>query len=122
MRGWVVAALVLVHGCRDDHRSPPAPAPVPLDAGVAIVPRLPASPDGAAELRALDADVERARRDPHGTPLVGLLLERASIRGRLEDYVEAAALSAKLVATSPVPPDAWLARARALSRIHRFAD
>lgn len=80
-------------------------APVPL----------PVTPDGAMELRALDEELAGARH--HETKLA-LLLERAAIRQRLEDYLEARELSAAWVADAPGSRAAWTARARVLSRVH----
>src|SRR5215203_5884008 len=118
----LVVAVALGLGCRGDR---------PHDAGsngsasvvsaADLVPKLPATPEGPAELRVLDDEVERARTGPHREPHVELLLERAAIRGRLEDYVEANDASEALVRTSPVSVSAWTVRCRTLTRIHRFA-
>jgi tetratricopeptide (TPR) repeat protein len=80
-----------------------------------VAPRLPVTPDGAMELRALDEELAQAR---HAETKLALLLERAAIRQRLEDYLEARELSAAWVADAPGSLAAWTARARVLSRIH----
>ncbi|HSK02112.1 MAG TPA: tetratricopeptide repeat protein [Kofleriaceae bacterium] len=88
-------------------------------AAPAILPSLPRSPDGAMEQRALDEQLHRAR---HPAERIPLLLERAAIRQRLEDYVDADARSAAWVAEAPASLDAWKLRARVLARLHRLAD
>jgi tetratricopeptide (TPR) repeat protein len=133
LRGWVLAALLI--GCRGD---PPAsegtgsPRPAPTTSGggagtgsasasapASLVPRLPASPDGAQERHALDRRIEIHRDEP-GLEIM-LLLERAWIRGRLEDYTEALQRSEAWVVKAPTLRRAWQARAQVLTRVHEFA-
>jgi hypothetical protein len=114
-------AVALAAGCRDDRappgdRAPPAAA-APRVSG-ALVPALPRSPDGAMELRVLDEQIARAARPGERVPL---LLERAAIRQRLEDYVEAVARSAAWVAEAPGSLEAWKLRAQVLVRVHDTA-
>ena len=113
----LVVAVVLLAACRGD----------PQDAGhkrpasaVSAVPKLPYSDDGAAELRALDDRVRIHAGEP--AKEIGLLLERAAYRGRVEDYEQAVALADKLVAEHPADPAAWKIEVSALSAVHRFAD
>jgi hypothetical protein len=114
----ILAALVI--GCRGDHAEP-APAPVTTPAGSATmvggIPKLPISADGVQAVAALDASI--AKRRDHG--VVALLLERASIRGQLEDYVAGLEGSARWVDEDPTDVEAWKTRVLALSRVHQFA-
>jgi tetratricopeptide (TPR) repeat protein len=71
------------------------------------------------ELRVLDEQISRARQPAQKIPL---LLERAAIRQRLEDYVDASALSAAWVGEAPASVGAWKLRAQVLTRIHRIAE
>jgi tetratricopeptide (TPR) repeat protein len=114
LRGAIVAALLVTASCRGDHHAPPPPAPA------AVVPKLPRSPDGVTELHAIDQRIELHKADPHDE--LAYLGQRASARGRLEDYQAMLAISADWVARSPNDSDAWLARAHALAMVHDFAD
>src|SRR5262245_56331842 len=107
----IAAALcwVALVGCRD------APASRAAPPEAAAVPKLPASPDGLAELRALDQRIEIHRDDP-GLEIL-LLLDRAWIRGRLEDHVAAVRRSEDWVAKAPALRRAWLTRAQVLTRV-----
>lgn len=135
MRGWVAAAALatLVGACRGDHpgsgragpagsataATPSSPSAPPPSAPASLVPVLPASPDGIEELRALDRRIELHRGEPELEIL--LLLERAWIRGRLDDYLEALQRSEAWVAAAPNQRRAWQARAQVLTRVHEFA-
>lgn len=126
MRCLLVAAMLLA-ACRGDHAPAPSATKVHKDAGldgpasrVSDVPSLPRSDDGVAELRALDKQIEIAAGD--NARLVPLLLERAAIRGRVEDYERALATSAALVKELPRDDNAWELRVKALTAVHRFAD
>jgi tetratricopeptide (TPR) repeat protein len=111
-------------GCRGDGgraapgagstSSPASTRPTPV-----IVPNLPPSPDGAEELRALDRRIELHRDE--SALAIGLLLERAWIRGRLEDYLAALQRSEQWVASAPKARRAWQTRAQVLTRVHEFA-
>jgi len=115
MRHVVVAALLLA-GCRNDHEQRhEAPAKPPPS----VVPKLPLSPDGIEELRGLDRRIELHTDDPKAE--LGFLGERATARGRLEDYQAMLAISADWIAKAPDDADAWLARAHALATVHDFA-
>ena len=129
-RGAVLAAALLV-GCRADHRPddgagsalPMSPTPragsgAPR-APASLVPKLPASPDGEDELRVLDRRIELHRDEPELE--IMLLLERASIRGRLEDYRDALGRSKAWIAKAPAQRRAWQTRAQVLTRVHEFA-
>ena len=102
-------------GCRAKHAHRDA-AVAPTPAVVSVVPKLPMSEDGVAELHELDRRIEIHE----GRERVGFLLQRASLRGRLEDFQRALAESAALVAASPAD-DTWLLRAQALAAVHEFA-
>jgi tetratricopeptide (TPR) repeat protein len=113
----LVAALVLF-ACRGDEPAPrPRASPVESTAG-SVVPKLPRSRDGRAEMRELDGAIGRAEQPGE---LVRLLLSRAAVRGGLEDLVRALALSERWIAEAPNDLGAWQARVTALSRVHRFA-
>lgn len=124
-RCWVVAAALLT-ACRGEAQAdspspaasqPPAPAS-PASQPAALVPKLPASPDGAEELRALDRRIEIHRSEPELE--IVLLLERAWIRGRLEDYVDALRRSQAWVRRAPGLRRAWQTRAQVLARVHEL--
>jgi tetratricopeptide (TPR) repeat protein len=131
-RGWALAVALLV-GCRADHRpsdgagSPSLASSAPrAGSGSAaprvaesLVPRLPASPDGVDELHVLDRRIEIHRDEPELE--IVLLLERAWIRGRLEDYRDALQRSAAWIAKAPNQPRAWQTRAQVLTRVHELA-
>ena len=111
----LIVAVALVAACRGDRE----PAPSAGSAAVSVVPYLPQSPDGAEELRAIDQRVAIHRDEP--LVEIALLLDRASLRGHVEDYVEALARSAELVEHAPDERDAWALRTRALAAVHDFA-
>lgn len=90
-----------------------------VGSAASIVPRLPASPDPAEAMRTLDAQIAAHVSEPDQE--VELLLQRAALRGRLEDYVEALARSKAWVQAEPKNAAAWVHRASALARVHRFA-
>ncbi|HSD87410.1 MAG TPA: hypothetical protein VLB44_07840, partial [Kofleriaceae bacterium] len=120
MNRWLVA-IALLAACRGDHRS------IRKDAGhdvpasvVSAVPKLPQSGDGDAELRALDTQIEHATGKPH--VLIPLLLQRATVRGHVEDYQRALAESEAAVKASPRDDTAWKLRINALGAVHRFTD
>ena len=117
----VVAALIAAcHGEK--------PAPSQERAGSAgsgsglapAVPKLPYSDDGDAWMRGLDDEIRRA--DADATKLVGLLLERAEIRGMLEDYTRALARAHDAVAKRPADMAALAALGRAQLAVHAFDD
>jgi tetratricopeptide (TPR) repeat protein len=113
----LLVAAALLAACRGG--KPPArkdAGPTGPALSVSVVPKLPLSPDGDAELATLDASIESAT-DPRTR--VVLLLQRAAIRGRLDDYV-AAVTAAESLGDSNA--DALDARVQALLRVHRFAD
>jgi tetratricopeptide (TPR) repeat protein len=116
LRRLIVAALLVTASCRGDHHAPPPPPAPP----VSVVPKLPRSPDGVTELHAIDQRIELHKADPHDE--LAYLGQRASARGRLEDYQAMLAISADWIAKSPNDSDAWLARAHALAMVHEFAD
>lgn len=116
---YLVVAAMLFAACRGGN----APR-VRKDAGsegpafrVSVVPELARTEDGTAELRALDKSIELAR---DGASSIKLRLQRAAIRGRLEDFERAVADSAALVAKSPRDDGAWRVRIDALLRVHEF--
>ena len=149
-RSWIVAAALLI-GCRSEDgggspaatgsgagtgsalgpasppvsstassASPPgSPAASPASQPASLVPKLPASPDGVEELRALDRRIELHRNEPELA--IVLLLERAWIRGRLDDYLEALRRSQAWVRRAPALRRAWQTRAQVLARVHEIA-
>ena len=112
----LLAALVLV-GCRGEEPAPRREEP-PAAVPDSIIPKLPRSRDGRVELRELDGALARATRP---NERVNLVLQRAAVRGGLEDLVEALALSERWIAEAPNDLHAWQARVAALSHVHRFA-
>jgi tetratricopeptide (TPR) repeat protein len=114
----VLVALALLTACRGgQHARKDAGRPEDAPASrVSVVPKLPATDDGDAALRSLDAEIASTT----GNHQLELLLVRAGIRGSLDDYRAALASSAKLV--TPTDFVAWKLRVDALSRVHRFAD
>jgi len=127
MRRLLVAVWLLA-GCRGDRdrAAPPSPSPPAVAAAGTNgpnLPKLPTSPDGVAELRAIDADLARLRGDVSGRgSFVNLLLGRAGVTQTVEDYVEAVAVTQAWVDAAPDDAGAWKARAQTLARVHRFAD
>jgi tetratricopeptide (TPR) repeat protein len=123
----LVVAMALLTGCRGDRDqrasfSPPAPAVATSVSASPIVPKLPSSPDGVEELRVIDGQVAQLRSDPvRRVSFVTILLGRAGITQRLEDFVDAVAVSEAAIKATPDEPAAWKGRAQALSRVHRFA-
>jgi tetratricopeptide (TPR) repeat protein len=119
-------AVLVAFGCRGNatrHDAGPAVGPVapvsPVGPVVSIVPPLPASPDPAEAMRTLDARIAAHVTEPDQE--IELLLQRAALRGRLEDYTEALARSSAWVKAEPTNAAAWAQRASALARVHRFA-
>ncbi|HTR53247.1 MAG TPA: hypothetical protein VMJ10_21275 [Kofleriaceae bacterium] len=97
-------------------------APSPSSAS-GIVPRLPPSIDAFDKMQAIDKRLPRLRSDDRQVGLfLATLLERASIRGDLEDYLEALDRSKAWSDKAPKEPEAWHWRVVALSRVHRFDD
>lgn len=70
-------------------------------------------------MRTLDARITAHVADPDQE--IELLLQRASLHGRLEDYVEALARSKAWVEAEPNNAAAWAQRGSALARVHQFA-
>jgi tetratricopeptide (TPR) repeat protein len=118
MRVAIVAALLITASCRGDRNDHRQPAHTTAQA--VVVPALPRSPDGIAELHALDQRIAIHKANAHDE--LAYLGQRASARGRLEDYQAMLAISADWIATSPNDSDAWLARAHALAMVHEFAE
>ncbi len=121
----VAAALVLWTACRgepDHHAARAADPKAGSDRASSLVPKLPRSESGDDELRIIDRQIEIHRVKPDDIGQVfELYLVRAGIRGDLEDYQAALALTATWLERSPGDLDAMKARVRALSRVHRFA-
>ena len=69
------------------------------------------------------ADIARLRQEPlGGVQIVSLLLARAAIEQRLEDYVEAVERTKALVEKYGDKVSIWKLRVTALTRVHRFAE
>jgi tetratricopeptide (TPR) repeat protein len=116
----LVVAVALLAACRDG-KAPSARKDAGRDgpaSRVSAVPKLPRSADGVAELKILDESIARASNDARTR--VPLLLQRASIRGRLEDYEAAVRDSAPLVADPRADATALQLRVQALLRVHDF--
>ncbi len=114
----VVVALIVA--CRGEN---PAPSQGSAGSGsgpATAVPKLPYSDDGAAWMRGLDDEIRRA--DADDVKLVGLLLERASIRGILEDYTRGLARARDAVNKRPDNAAALAVLARAQLAVHAFDD
>ncbi|MGE5185114.1 MAG: hypothetical protein ACM31C_23760 [Acidobacteriota bacterium] len=120
-----IVALALVVACRGgcSQPAPTAHHEAGRDGGPAsLVPRLPRSDDPALALQELDAAVAIYRQRDQLGEAVAALLDRAAVKGQLEDFQDALALSAKYVEREPNQVAAWRSRFAALSRVHRFAD
>jgi len=122
----VIVALALLAACRggrrtlrDDAGSARGSA-LSVSARSSIVPKLPVTDDGVAAVRTLDTQIELAASRPHA--LIPLLLQRASVRGHVEDYQRALAESEAAVKASPRDDAAWNLRVRALGAVHRFNE
>ncbi len=125
MRRLLVVAALLA-ACRGEQRAPAkhdnagSAATGSASSSRTVVPTLPKSEDGVAAMKALDADIERASAEP--VKLVDLLLERASIRGLVEDYQRALEVGAIAVKAKPDDFAALTALARAQLAAHLFDD
>jgi tetratricopeptide (TPR) repeat protein len=118
MRAWLVVVALLA-ACRGE---PSAHTPSRDDAAVssAVVPVLPRSDDGEAAMRGLDADI--ARYEAAGDyRAIALMLDRAAIRGQLEDYTSALAAARAYQRRNPTSADAVAMVARAQLAVHDFA-
>ncbi|MBV8761483.1 MAG: hypothetical protein JO257_29570, partial [Deltaproteobacteria bacterium] len=117
-----VIAVTLLAACRggSSHRASARhdAGSVPASA-VSVVPRLPRSPDGVAEMNRVDAEIALAKEPFIAMPLV---LLRASMRGRLDDFQDALARSEAWLAAAPTQQAAIRTRVEVLERVHRFAD
>jgi tetratricopeptide (TPR) repeat protein len=120
MRSLVVA-VALIAACRGDHRKAQQHAGSAGSASAPLVPHIFASDDGVAALANVDRKIEILEKSAdQPLQLVGLVLVRATFRGRLEDYVDADKRSAAWIASAPTEPEAWKARTQALTAIHEF--
>jgi tetratricopeptide (TPR) repeat protein len=84
-----------------------------------VLPKLPRSPDGVAEVKRLEAELQLAK-DPNTALPLSLTL--AKVRGRLEDYQDVLARSQAWVAAKPGELEALRTRVQALTAVHEFAD
>jgi tetratricopeptide (TPR) repeat protein len=125
----LLVVVALITACRGEQRAPAqnktgsaatGSAAAGSVAARSAVPTLPKSEDGEAVMKQLDGDIERASGDP--VKLVDLLLERASIRGLVEDYKRALDAGAAAVKAKPDDVVALTALARAQLAAHLFAD
>lgn len=85
--------------------------------------------DGAIALHNLDSHIEGMERQsargltvPGGAELVGLLMLRGHIVGRIADYERAVELAERLPRVFPADGLAFLTRARTRACLHRFAE
>lgn len=119
-----IALVLALAACGSrERRVPPGEAASPSPSSAVVLPRL---DDPAHELAVLDAEIgdwrRRAATDPAATAtLVDRLLRRASVRGHLDDYLEADRASAAWVAGAPRDRRAHFLRAQVDARLHRFA-
>jgi tetratricopeptide (TPR) repeat protein len=133
----LVIACVASLSCKRSERAAPGPAPEPGSEWREAVPEgLPAAADvhGTTSPELAIADLEgrianalaRLERTPPLTlayaELIPLLLVRARFLGHPDDYDRAMAAASAHIEARPGSPDAYLARARVYSSIHRFAD
>lgn len=116
----LVVAVALLAACRGGK------APRNKDAGphgsasaVSVVPKLPLTEDGVAALAVIDQEIAKA---PDLASSIALRIERASIRGRVEDYQQALVDSGALVTQMPASDKAWRLRVDALMRVHQFRE
>jgi tetratricopeptide (TPR) repeat protein len=116
----IVVAVALLAACRGGK------APSRKDAGpqgsasvVSVVPKLPRTEDGVKELAMIDRRIANAADDLRSS--IPLRLQRASIRGRLEDYQQALVDSGALVTQAPGEEVAWRLRVEAAMHVHQFA-
>jgi tetratricopeptide (TPR) repeat protein len=124
----VAIGLALLAACSCSRSREPAPSRAPVAAPSVSVAGsgMPRLDDAAHDLAVLDADVaqwrERATREVADTAgYVSRVLARASVRGQLEDYVEADRAASAWVAAAPRDPRARVLRAQVDQRIHEFA-
>lgn len=124
-RGTVVAALLLSLGCQARHSAPPR------EAATASAPSVtPRTTDPAIALSNLNETIAARERELATTTdrrrafdLQNLILMRGQFLGRVADLERALALGERLVGEEKVRSgDARLARARALSALHRFDE
>ena len=127
----LLAGLALLTACHGKHPSHGRSAARPTAAVArssaahgagsdSLVPKLPLSPDGVQEMKGLDQRTVIHRADPPAE--ITALMARAPVRGLLQDYVDALALTAGWIAKDPKNPAAWKARAGALSAVHKFTE
>lgn len=112
-----IALLAACRGGRDARKDAGRPLDAPASR-VSVVPKMPFSDDGAEAARVLDQEIATRTDELR----IALLLQRASLRGRLDDYTAALSESAALVKQSPKQAGAWKLRVEALSRVHEFAE
>ncbi|HUS27920.1 MAG TPA: tetratricopeptide repeat protein [Kofleriaceae bacterium] len=121
----LVVAFALLAACRGDNKDagPSHGSALSVSGSgstAGSLPKLPLTEDGKAMLRALDAGIEGTRERP--AEHIGLLLQRAGIRGRVEDYTRALAAAGAFAKASPTDEAALRARVQALVAVHRFGD
>ena len=128
---WLALAALLLAGCRGDRGPEPSPqgsgsgtaATAPAAPPVPDIPKLSLSPDGAEELRGLEAQIEALRVRPEAeVQIINMLMARAAITQQLDDYVEALDRTKALVAKYPDKAAVWKLRVPALSRAHKFTE
>lgn len=120
----VIVALALLAACRGGRSAPAAGSGSSAPAVHSLVPKLPPSEDPVQAVNRLDGEVALYRKRDDMPNAINALLARAGERGRLEDYVDALALSQHWVETAMGPNvhDAWILRTRVLTRVHKFAE
>lgn len=118
----VIAVALLLAACRggSSHRASARKdaGSVPASA-VSVVPKLPKSPDGVAEMARIDGECAAEKEPVLAMPYV---IERAAMRGRLEDFQDALARSQAWLDARPNDEAAIKMRVQVLERVHRFAD
>jgi tetratricopeptide (TPR) repeat protein len=119
-----IAVVLALAACGPREPAAPPGEAVSTSPSGAAQPRL---DDPSHELAVLDAEIgdwrRRAATDRSATAtLVDRLLRRASVRGHLEDYLEADQASAAWLAAAPRDRRAHFLRAQVGARLHRFAE
>jgi tetratricopeptide (TPR) repeat protein len=114
----ILVAVALLAACRGGaakkHDAGHSPA-----SALSVLPRLPRSPDGVAEVKRLVAELALAK-DPNTA--LPLSISLAKVRGRLEDYQDTLARSQAWLADRPDDIDAIRTRVQVLTGVHKFAE
>lgn len=116
----MLVVVALVAACHGEKPAPSHDRAGSAAGPASAVPKLPYSDDGRAWMRGLDDEIRRAESDD--LKLVALLLERAAIRGMLEDYTRALGRAREAVEKRPTDMAATATLGRAQLAVHAFDD